>query len=87
MPADSTLPMITRSTSSGFAPARLIASRTATAPRSEAESALNAPWNDPIGVRAALQMTTSFWLMDLLRPRGDELAFRGEFRGAKAPEM
>jgi hypothetical protein len=59
MPAESTLPRITRSTSSGFAPARTMASLTAIAPRSEAENDENAPWNIPIGVRAAPAMTTS----------------------------
>src|SRR5262245_32327605 len=63
MPAESTLPMITRSTCSGRAPARFTASRTTTAPRSEAESPEKAPWNPPIGVRAALAITTSGWLM------------------------
>ena len=59
MPAERTLPMIIRSTSSGFAPARRTASRTATAPRSEADRAEKAPWNVPMGVRTALAITTS----------------------------
>ena len=43
----------------GQAPARLIASRIAIAPRSEALSGLRAPRNLPIGVRAAPMMKTS----------------------------
>src|SRR5690606_14845611 len=59
IPADSTLPMITRSTSLRLAPARLTASSRTMPPRSEAESGENAPWKLPIGVRTALQITTS----------------------------
>ena len=60
MPADSTLPMNTRSTSPRLAPARFTASSTTMPPRSDADIGESAPWNDPIGVRTAEQITTSF---------------------------
>src|SRR5262249_8268298 len=60
--AGNTLPRITRSTSPRLAPARFTASSTATPPRSEAESGESPPWKLPMGVRTALQITTSFWL-------------------------
>jgi hypothetical protein len=58
-PAGSTQPMVTCSMSSGVRPARSIAAARARAPSTGAETSLNAPWNEPIGVRAALRMTTS----------------------------
>src|SRR5262245_27319951 len=56
-PAWSTHPMSTSSSSAGFTFARAIASRIASAPRSTAERSLNAPPNEPIGVRHALTST------------------------------
>ena len=54
-PAWITQPMITSSTSSGFTPARLTASRTTIAPSCGAENPFNEPRNFPTGVRAALR--------------------------------
>ena len=62
--------MITRSTSSGWRFARFTASLIATAPRSGAESDESAPWKLPIGVRAALAITTSVELMEPPRNGG-----------------
>ena len=59
-PAGRTLPMITSFTSESTTPALLIASRTTSAPSLGAESDESVPRNDPMGVRQALAMTTSF---------------------------
>src|SRR4051812_4909051 len=58
-PACSTHPMITSPISAGSIPARAIASRITTAARSTADTSLNTPPNDPIGVRQALSITAS----------------------------
>jgi predicted outer membrane repeat protein len=54
-------------TSSGAMPARSTAARMATPPRSCAASDAKSPWNAPMGVRAALTMTTGsvVWLLML----------------------
>src|ERR1700730_16981482 len=49
--------MITSPISAGEMDARSMAPRIATAPRSTADTSLNAPPNAPIGVRHALRMT------------------------------
>ncbi len=59
--------MMTSSTSSGFTLARSSAPLIATLPRSCAGTALNAPLNEPIGVRAALAMTISVAMSPSLR--------------------
>src|SRR5216684_4884487 len=51
--------MITSPISAGATAARAMAPRTATAPRSAADTSLNDPPNAPIGVRHALRMTVS----------------------------
>ena len=51
--------MTTSATSAGFTLARAIASRMTTAARSTADTSLNTPPKDPIGVRQALRMTAS----------------------------
>src|SRR6186997_3012970 len=58
-PAWSTQPSTTSPTSAFATPARVIASRMTTAPRSAADTSFRAPPNDPIGVRQALRMTAS----------------------------
>ena len=59
-PAVSTQPMLTCSIAAGSTPARSIAARSATRPERRAPSATRgAPWKAPMGVRAALRMTTS----------------------------
>ena len=63
-PAWITLPKIASSIWSGFTLARLIASLSAIAPSSGAESSARPPRNFPIGVRAAAKMKASG--MDLL---------------------
>src|SRR6267378_686528 len=59
--------MSTSSTSPGWRPARLTASRITTAPNSGAGSALSPPRNSPIAVRHALTMYASRSAMGTLR--------------------
>ena len=81
MPPESTQPMITRSTSSGWRFARFTASRIATAPSSGAGSEPSAPWKLPIGVRAALAITTS---VELMEPPGSG-GWRAKPAGKRGP--
>src|SRR5688572_15458444 len=59
MPAGSTQPMSTSSTSSLFRPALFKASAIAIEPSFGAATSANAPWKAPIGVRTADATTTS----------------------------
>src|SRR5450759_4977198 len=67
-PAWITLPMITSLTPAASIPARLTAARIATPPSCGAGTLLSAPWNLPIGVRAAPKITTSFGFRDIKDP-------------------
>src|SRR5262249_11233490 len=58
VPACTTLPMTTVSTSSGFSPARLTAAPIATAPRAGAGTSLRLPPKVPIAVRTGSAKTT-----------------------------
>src|SRR5687768_12366954 len=78
MPAPdcSTHPMITSPMSDGATFARPIASRITTAPSSAADRSLRAPPKEPIGVRHALRMTASSWLLKGPHfPADDEIGF------------
>src|SRR6476620_10350355 len=63
--------MITSPMSFASTPARAIASRMTTAPRSTADTSLNTPPNEPIGVRHALKMTASSIKIRNRQPRAD----------------
>src|ERR1700686_3826265 len=73
--------MITSPISAGATEARATASRTATAPRSAADTSLNTPPNAPIGVRQALRMTAS-----KSSAKGTHLVRHDQFRAGRRPD-
>jgi len=79
-PACSTQPMITSSTASGARPARPRVARIAVAPSSAAVTSLKSPRKPPMGVRAALTITTGsdcLFICSLLTESRSPDALRG----------